>query len=201
MIEETKKGLRCCAERHLIKSGLALAIYGKIGALTHGGKNGETYFGTTEALADLFGTSNKSIWRTLQWLCSVGFLEKINGTDGTEWQERAVMFQPKSYRWVDHDKEWVPKHPGECYQPAVMVWSDELADPLGRLLWKASNGNTRWFPNMLTCLRSGFPGMTDEQIAAEWRQFLSTLERPCVFKGQWQSARGKFLAFARHRKS
>src|SRR5208282_4842487 len=121
MIKETQKGLQCCSERHLLRSALAMAIYSKIGAITYGGRDGGKYFGTLETLADLFGCAPNSVWRAIKWLVKAGFLERIETTDGSEYQLRAVCFQSKEYRYVSHE-EWAGKHPGQCYQALAVPW-------------------------------------------------------------------------------
>lgn len=186
MIKETQKGLQCCSEVHLHKSGLALAVYNKIGALTNGGENGKVYFTTLEPLADLFGVAPNSIWRVVTLLCKEGFLEKSAMNGGSE---QADCFQSKRYRYVGHT-EWASKNPGKCYESLDPNW-DDLGDPLARELWQVSAGNTRWYTNQLVCLRS--TNWDDQKIVAEWKSHLAQLEKPCYFKGQWKSAQGKFL--------
>jgi len=194
MIKETQKGLQCCSERHLLRSALAMAIYSKIGAITYGGRDGGKYFGTLETLADLFGCAPNSVWRAIKWLVKAGFLERIETTDGSEHQLRAVCFQSKEYRYVSHE-EWAGKHPGQCYQALAVPWDCLGEDELSRRLWEESRGETRWYANQLACLRKSWP--TDDEIVSEWEDWLARLEKPCVYAGQWKSAQGKFLRFAK----
>jgi hypothetical protein len=187
MIKETQKGLQCCSEVHLHKSGLALAVYNKIGALTKGGENGGTYFTTLEPLADLFSVSPNSIWRVATWMTKIGFLEKLPSTNKSE--RAADCFLSKQYRYVSHD-EWAGNNPGQCYEALDPNW-DDLSEPLAKELWKSSKGNTRWYLNQLACLRN--TGWNDDRIVEEWEDHLAQLEKPCVYRGQWKSAQGTFL--------
>jgi hypothetical protein len=198
MIKETQKGFQCCADRHLIKSALAMAIYHKIGAITwhREKKQYQNYFAPLEGLADLFGCAPNSAWRAVAWLCKVGFLEKLGTTDGSEHQLIAVRFQSKNYRYVSHE-EWAGKHPGECYQSLDPNWDALGEDSLARTLWSASNGNTRWYSNQLAGLRK--TGWNDEQILQAWKEHILQLERPPVYRGQWKAAQGKFLRESKER--
>ncbi len=134
------------------------------------------------------------IRRALALLVKIGFLEKLNLTDGSEQQLIAVCFQSKEYRYVNH-QEWAGENPGQCYESVALPWSDLGGDPLAKKLWNASRGETRWYPNQLACLRKAWPA--DEQIEQEWKAYLEQLERPCVYRGQWKSAQGKFLRKAK----
>src|SRR5438046_910648 len=194
MITETKKGFKCCAERHLIKTALGMAVYNKIGALTQGGKKGGTYFGTLEALADLFGCAPNSVWRVVKQLVTLGFLERLDITDGSEYQLRAICFQSKNYRYVAHE-EWATKNPGECYEAIHMPWDGLDGDSLARRLWTVSNGNTRWYPGQLVCLRKA--GRSDDEVVQQWAAHISRLEKPCVYRGQWKSEQGRFLRWVK----
>ena len=81
--------------------------------------------------------------------------------------------------------------PSACRALGLFRGEDELS----RRLWEESSGETRWYANQLACLRKTWP--TDDQVIAEWKDWLARLEKPCVYAGQWKSAQGKFLRFAK----
>src|SRR5262249_19835079 len=141
---------------------------------------------TLEPLADLFSVDPNSVWRVVSWMCKIGFLEKSTTNGGSE---QSDCFQSKKYRYVHHD-EWAGKNPGLGYEALDHNW-DDLVDSFAKELWQFSAGNTRWYKNQLACLRN--TGWDDAKIVQEWKNHLAQLEKPCLFKGQWKSAQGKFL--------
>jgi|SRR3984885_834008 len=184
-----QRGFTCCTERHLVDSGLALAIYGKLHQLCYGNEGGGVYFTTLEPLADFFAKPYGSIWRAVQALRKLGFLERVDTKLSNGWQERTFRFHTKSYRIVKHT-EWAEKHPGKCYQALTMPWESH-GDPLARKLYVISEGNVVWYENMLKGLRR--TGRTDDEIESDWRSFIKAQEITPLSNLGWRGVRGKFL--------
>ena len=169
MIPETRKGFSCCAERHLVNSGLALlAIYSKLFALSSGQIGNHEYFGTLGTLAEFFGKPYNSIWRAKEVLVKLGFLECLPET--TNGQGVAFFFRTKRYRVISHN-EWAERNPGKCYQALEMPW-DEHGDPLARRLLC---GQTRFVLPLTVSshLRRGNVTLTGSNL-----EFFSTLVAP-----------------------
>jgi hypothetical protein len=188
-MNEHQRGFVCCVERHLVSSGLALAIYGKLYQVCYGNKGKGIYYTTLEPLADFFQKPYKSISRAVHVLRRLGFLELVGPTATNGWQERTSRFGTKSYKVVKH-VEWAEKHPGKCYEAPAMPW-DSHGDPLARRMHTASEGQTLWYANMLVGLRK--TGLTDDEIVVCWETFIAELGKKPFYPLQWRSARGKFL--------
>jgi hypothetical protein len=183
-------GLKCCSARHLVKSGLALAIYDKLSQLCHGNDGKGEYFGGLEGLAKFFRVPYNSVWRAFKYLRAAGFLIVTDTEFANGWQERHFKFKRKTYRVILHT-EWAETHPGQCEVELVMPW-DGLGDLLAQRLFRASGGKTRWFENMLKSLRR--TGLSDDEIVARWEGFIAERKNGTpLYDGQWHSMRGLFL--------
>ncbi len=83
-MKPVERGLKCGVECHLWRSGLELAIYTKIAAVTYKkteGKHG-TYFSSIEIIAQLFGVPYNSAQRAVKNLVSRGWLIQVDGNTG-----------------------------------------------------------------------------------------------------------------------
>jgi hypothetical protein len=160
--------LHCCAERHLWRHGLALAIYQKIGVLTAGGKR--SYHTDTARMALFFDANKAYVRRAFAALAHAGFLVIENGSEsGPKAFKR--MRAVKTRRWISHD-DWAKANPGKCVcvDENLMPWSGDV-DPLCGQLWAALDGKMRMYEALLKHARGS--GRADKEIvaalSANWR--------------------------------
>jgi hypothetical protein len=186
----------CCSpERHLFRSGLALAVYQKLYGVTH--KNGWVYHSSKEALQHFFGASRKGIHNAFKLLVKHGWLEEQDANQEALSVARKMEFRPKNYRVVQHN-EWALKHGAQCLDE-TMPWDGEEKDKLGSDLWNASTGKLQWYANQLRSLRSS--GFTDEKIVAEFRSYVENVKQENDASGKykqrgyinWKTTRWAFL--------
>ncbi|MGA8555136.1 MAG: hypothetical protein WB630_12030 [Candidatus Acidiferrales bacterium] len=186
MTEHVKRGWQCDSNWHLRKRGaLTLAIYNKIGAITYDStlRNHGVYYSSGRKLAEFFDTSENHVTQVLRQLKADGWL-KVAGEATT------AIYKSKKYHYVQHD-EWAQKHPGQCFARPKMVWDDEEHDELAQSLYKHSGGQTYWYPEMLTSLRS--TGADDEMIIRAWLERLSTLQHRPNGNAAWKKIQLTFV--------
>jgi DNA-binding MarR family transcriptional regulator len=185
MTEHVQRGFKCDASWHLRESGLTLAIYTKIGAITYDGITSTygTYFSSGRALAEFFGANEDSVTKILRELRKDGWLQSVGNEENP--------YKPNNYHFVTHD-EWREKHSGQCYSRDVQVWDEDEHDLLAQSLHKISLGKTFWYNNMLAGLRA--TGSTDEEICGAWRKYFAQLEKKPKSQKGWQKIALSFVA-------
>lgn len=158
---------QCSAERHLWRSGAALAIYLKVGQVTHGGDS--VFFGSAQKLIrflDMSPSAGKAAFRLLDgqgWLV----IEDMPVKNIYELRGRTNV--KKNRRFITHD-QWVKTHPNSCYEREAMPWDGEARDPLGAQLYRISESKLTWHPEELKAMRKN--GATDAEIMGMWKQMV-----------------------------
>src|SRR5882762_2287439 len=158
-----KRGLLCCAERHLWHSGVALAIYSQVNQLTRGGES--SYFTSVTKMAALLGCSRRQATTAFSYLDSEGWLQVRLPAPKNIGQLRAQTNAPKE-RWITSHNGWAEKHPGRCFAREALPWDGENHDTLGAQLYRHSSGKLRWYPQELKALRKC--GEPDTEIEKMW---------------------------------
>jgi hypothetical protein len=192
MTEHVKRGFHCDASWHLRWSGLASALYTKIGAITYDSTlstNG-VYYSSARQLAEFYNADESYVSATLRKLAKFGFLEVVGHgpgavieKDGIHRQVKKNVYKPKNYRYVTHT-EWAAKHPGKCFVPQQQVWDGEDHDQLAQTLHRHSFGRTYWYLNMLAGARSS--GLDDAEIVKAWIDRLVHLPKQPSGKKAWE---------------
>jgi hypothetical protein len=141
-------GLLCSAAWHLRKSGLYLATYGLIGAVTKGGK--EPFFASIRQVSKYFDSDYETQRRVFAGMRRLGWLALDN--DG-------------NHLYVSH-ATWADRHPGQCRVREALNW-DFAADPLVSELYAISGGKLRVFENQMVGARKL---ASDDEIAATFRR-------------------------------
>jgi hypothetical protein len=185
----------CSVERHLFRSGLALAVYHKLYGLTS--KNGWVYHTSKEALEHYFGVSSKGLYNAFKLLVKHGWLEELDADQETLYEIRKREFRPKNYRVIQH-KEWVLAHAGQCLDE-TMPWDGEEKDKLGSDLWNVSKGNLKWYAGQLKAVRRS--GFRDAELVAEFRTYVENVKHENDASGKykqrgyinWEKARWDFV--------
>jgi hypothetical protein len=184
MTEIVNRGYHCDAGWHLRHSGLALAIYNKLGALTYERLTDShaNFFGSGERLGKFYGIHGNNVTDRLRWLASLGWLDVV----------RKARRQNESpiYRYIPH-QEWERRHPGQCFEREVLVWDDEQHDELAQALYRASDGSTRWYAEMLQGLRSS--GKPDGDLVLAWSDYLEQLPSLPRNHDDWHSTALSFV--------
>ena len=179
-----QRGFICTAERHLWRSGLALAIYSKISALSWNSATKEhgRYFTSVEMMSEYLGADYSATYKAFQLLKQKGWLEKELGKN---------PFKSKDYKIITHEARRL-FYPDECFAREGMVWDDEESkDRLGVLLFKTSFGRMKLYANHLAALRS--TGLADDAIILACASFIEQLSpRPADKKG-WKRAMYQFI--------
>lgn len=196
MSEYTRKDFTCAVERHLWHSGLALAIYGKLYALTV--KNGGHYFSSKERFMEYLGASRDGVDKAFKLLEKQGWIEREYLDPQNTFEIRKKEYRSKDYRVVSHN-EWAEKHPGQCCVKELMPWDGEEQDKLGQDLWKFSGGKLKWFANQLAALRGS--GLSDAEIGSEFRTLIGNVRNENDASGRyktkgyvyWPGVRWKFV--------
>jgi hypothetical protein len=185
----------CSVERHLFRSGLALAVYQKLYGLTS--KKGWVFHTSKEGLQHFFGVSKNGLGNAFKLLVKLGWLEELDANPETLYEIRKQEFRPKNYRVIPH-KEWVLTHPDQCLDE-TMPWDGEEKDRLGSDLWNVSKGNLKWFGGQLKAVRRS--GFSDDEIVARFGTFVDDLKRGNDASGKykqkgyinWEAARWAFV--------
>jgi hypothetical protein len=191
-----QRGLLCSAERHLWHSGVALAIYTKVSALTHGGES--SYYTSVKKMAAFLGCSDRQARQGFSYLDTEGWLEIRMPEPKNIGQLRAQTNAPKE-RWLVRHDTWAQMHPHACFEREALPWDGEVHDQLGAQLYRVSNGKLRWFAQELKALRKN--GGTDSEILAVWsgmvearRAEVKQQESSGAFVGmQWKKLKWDFI--------
>jgi hypothetical protein len=173
--EQLEQGpFHCSAEWHLgsATSRLAPILYSWAARLScHSGN----FFPSVRNIAEYFVVNRATVFRALQELEGLGWLEVLQREPG----------KSVNYRVVSH-AEWQRQNPGCCIEKETFPWTGE-GDPLARSLYAASGGRAKFLPNQVGALRKC--GLSDEEIASEFRVFLDRKPQ----KGQaWKSVYYRF---------
>jgi hypothetical protein len=111
---------KCDATYHLRHSGLMLALYNKIGAITWDPENHvyRDFTTTARRLALFYRADHGHVAECLRNLKAAGWIAKV--AEGTVGRMEPVLLDDgssnnllKNYRYVTHD-EWVKSNEGEC---------------------------------------------------------------------------------------
>ena len=188
-----ERGLKCGVECHLWRSGLELAIYTKLAAVTwdKGEAKHGTYFSSIEIIAQLFGVPYNSAQRAVKSLVKSGWLVQVESTTGRT-SARALKyetFKSKNYRVVTH-KEWAANHKDRCYIAEPMPWDGEPKDALALALYRESQGKVRWYPNIIKALRG--TGLSDHGIVTAWREYVASWDKEPWSPRGWQNKAFRF---------
>ena len=194
------RGFRCTPERHLWSSGLELAVYHKIAALTwvktrqeHG-----VYHSSIQNLANYFGVHHQSLQRAVSNLVNKsGWLDYVEPRRTGNPSARRLRVDSnghKDLRVVTHD-EWMERHPNanRCFVPDAMPWDGETKDQLAIALYRESKGNVKWHPNLMKSLR-GKTGLTDSVIESAYHLHVAAMENEPRSARGWQSNAYKWVA-------
>jgi hypothetical protein len=193
-----KRGLQCDVTWHLHKGWLPLAIYNKIGAITHEKITGTygTFYSSGRSLAEFYDVTENHVTKILRELTKDGWLQIVGYGPGTMIEEEGIcrdvksnIYKSKNYHYVTH-AEWAQKHPCKCFVREETVWDMEEHDELAQTLHKFSFGQTFWYPNMLSGLRSS--GMSDVEIAKTWSRYVLNLAKKPKGRAGWKSVALKF---------
>lgn len=164
-----KRGLQCCVERHLWRSGCTLAVYLKALTLTRSGSS--TYFASIQKMAELLGCSLRQARHAFSYLDTEGWLVIESNPPNTIRQLRAQTHAPKTRRIVTHD-DWVKTHgDGGCFRREARPWDFENHDAMGAQLYRFSDGKMRWYAGELKALRS--KGKPDNEIVQTYAQMVA----------------------------
>jgi len=170
----------CSVERHLFRSGLALAVYGKLYGLTS--KKGWVYHTSKESLQMWFGVSQKGLSNAFKLLVKLGWLEELDADPETVYEIKKREHRSKNYRVVPH-KEWVLTHQDRC-TVENMPGDGETKDKLGSDLWNVSKGNLKWYASQLTAVRKS--GFSDRDLVAQFRTFVEDKRRENDASGKYK---------------
>jgi hypothetical protein len=138
-----------------MSSEFAPVLYSWAGRLS---SNSGNFFPSVGSIARYFEIDRTTVFRALQELESLDFLEPIHREPG----------KPVTYRVVTHD-EWARQHPDLCVEKESFPWTGE-GDLLGQALYAASGGQAKFLPRQMKGLRAS--GFSDMRIAEEFRIFL-----------------------------
>jgi hypothetical protein len=144
----------CSAARHLRKSGLTLAVYDLIGAITNGGDR--AFFTSIEKVAAYFDADYETTRRVFKVLVKEGWLELLD-----------VNGMPQ-YQWISH-QTWADRQfENRCFKDIEsMPWQEALEpDPLCGHLWAICGGKFRLHRQMLASIRKF---ATDDVIEAHFK--------------------------------
>jgi hypothetical protein len=181
-----KRGLICCAEKHLWKYGaVVMAVYSKAAGLTHGGQS--HFFTSPKKIAEFLGCSERQSRQAFQRLDETGWLTIITPETKHLGQLRAQTHSEKIRQWIHHDK-WIEANPGHCYERETLPWDSEQHDTLGRQLYRFSDGKLKWYANELKALRK--PGHSDSEIIDVWKRMVEARRAEMLAQraaGQWGS--------------
>jgi hypothetical protein len=162
------KPFKCGHYWHLHKSGLLLAIYDFIGALTNGGRS--VYYSSIRKVAIYFygkesESSYETVRRAFRTLVKMGWLAR----DG------------QNYVYVPHE-QWAKSHTGQCHVRGELLPWEESADPFIGKIWKLSEGKLRVYEKMIVAARRV---ATDEQFLAEFEQEIAAAKARRIPGGDW----------------
>lgn len=192
-----QRGFRCSPEKHLWRSGLKLAIYQRMAAVTwvKSRQAYGVYHSSIQNLADYFGVLHQSAQRAVSELIDEGWLRYVEPKQTCKTSARRLRADNnghKDLQIVTHE-EWTKHYTtGRCFLPDSMPWDTERKDPLALALHRESKGNVRWHPNLLTSLRK--TGKTDADIECAYREHVQAMtDEPRRARG-WQSNAYKWVA-------
>jgi hypothetical protein len=144
----------CSAAWHLRKSGLYLATYDVIGAITKGGK--DPFFASIRQVSKYFDSDYETQRRVFVGMRKQGWL---------------TLDVEGRHLYVSH-AAWAERHPGKCRVREALNWDFE-ADPLVTELYAISGGKLRVFENQMVGLRKL---ATDKDIAGNFRRLWAEAE-------------------------
>jgi hypothetical protein len=157
-----------------MSSKLAAALYSWAWKLA---KKTGVFSASAENVAEYFGVHRNTAQAALDELAWKGFFRMLE----------CERFKPNVDELVDH-RAWAKRHPHRCVGKISYHYTAS-GDPLGKQLHAISGQRARFLPNQVTGLRN--LGLTDEQIEAEWREFMKESD----YTGkQWKRAPFDFHA-------
>jgi hypothetical protein len=137
--------LKCSAEWHLWRHGLALAIYNKAGAITNGGDPNRTFFVQRSTLAKFFDAHYNAVCKAISTLR----------------KEKLFLATDKEnhFLYVSHEK-YATSHPEKCAARNLVPYQEE-ADPFVGKLFAIAKGSLKLKEHWLVGMRKY---ATDEEI-------------------------------------
>jgi len=137
------KPFNCYPAWHLQTSGLCLAIYNVVGAISGYGKR--TYFTSQKRMSEYLGRNYSSVQKAFTSLRRLGWLE---------WKDplKGKASEIKEFRYISHD-EWVKTHPDKCCKRDLLPWQDQQTDPLVGRLYAICSGKLRVYEWQVAGLR------------------------------------------------
>jgi len=188
-------GFKCDANRHLCGSGLELAVYNKICAVTWKKSNEDRdYYGSIQSLAEFFGKKRQSVSRAVRNLIKNGWLEeRFRKDDQKSGHELfAQSFGEKVLVPVEHPA-WVEHHGNtDCFRRDEFVWYGESKDALAVALHVISRGHTKWHPEFLKGLRK--TGVADSEIEKSYREHVAGMDKEPKNRRRWQRDAGYWMS-------
>jgi hypothetical protein len=135
----------CSAAYHLQTSGLCLAIYDVIGAVTY--SSGGIYFTSQKRMSDYLMRDYSSVRKAFGMLRQLGWLEWDDVLEGG-------ATDIKKFRYISH-KVWEknPENAAKCCKREMMPWQDQQTDPLVGQLWAAAGSKLRVYEYQVSKLR------------------------------------------------
>lgn len=166
------KAFHCNAYWHFVNSGLWLAIYNLIGAVTDSGER--PFVSSKKTVARYFNKDYETVRRVFRKMEKAGWLERRG--DGELY-------------YVDH-ATWAERHPDQCYKRAVLVWENET-DPFVGKLWAVAGGKLHLYPGHVVAARR--VANDEEFIEAFQKEFMAAQERKAA--GQYDGTGAKACFF------
>ena len=122
-------------------------------------RNSGTFYASIDNIARFLRRDRTVVMRALKEMVEHGWAKVRHKEPG----------KPVAYRFIGH-KEWAAAHADQCTVKDSMPWEDE-GDPLVPQLCAVSGGLATFRPGWAKTLRE-VSGLSDEQIATEFRAFL-----------------------------
>ncbi|MGH9737336.1 MAG: hypothetical protein ACRD4X_01960 [Candidatus Acidiferrales bacterium] len=164
------KPFKCGAYWHLRKSGLYLAVYDLIGAVTSGGKN--EFFSSVQRISNYFNCDYETARRVVKGLRKLGWLD---------------LTEKGNHRWVSHDKWILTRDAKEfCNSRELLPWQHET-DPLVAKMFAACSGEVRFRADRVTLMRqyAQTADISDEKILAMFETTLAEAKASRA-SGDWK---------------
>jgi hypothetical protein len=162
------KPFKCSAYWHFKSSGLWLAIYDLVGAVTHGGEL--PFFATLKRVSAYFDADYETVRRIFKKMRRDGWLELR--ADGHHY-------------YIPHD-ERAKKFPDECCKRPLLDWQYDT-DPLVGHLYAVAGKKLKVRENWITGLRRF---TTDEEFLVLFKKEIAAAQAKRE-KGNWEGTAAK----------
>ena len=190
-----QKGFQCCAEYHLWRSGLSLAIYTKLSSLTWVKSRQEhsVYFSSIANLAEFFGVEREVASRAISEMVKNGWFEVVPRKDDAKTAHAMYVekYRPKNLRPITHS-QWKDAHgDSQCHKSLPMPWENEAQDKLAAELYRESQGRVFRYPEMMKSLRKG--DADEAAILSAYHEYVESMETQPKRQRGWQSSAFRFI--------